>query len=245
MTSVAKSVLILEDDENIAELIEMALSRAGWNTTVARTLSEGRRILDRKKPLISIVDLGLPDGNGLDFVRGAASTPGMGIMVVSGLGDEVDRIVALELGADDYIAKPFSSREMVARVRALGRRLEGQTAPVSRDDGKEDGHGEACPSSIRLGPVVAEPKRHRLRAVDGREVRLTGGEASLLSLLIGRPDEPVERDDITMHVFGRPKLPEQRSADQLACSLRRKLQAASSGQVSVAAVRGRGYRLTF
>lgn len=234
-----RPVLVLEDDPSVAATISMALSRDGWQISTAQTLAEGRIRLRDDNPRVVVVDLGLPDGNGIAFVKEAAAQGGLGIIVVSGRGDEVDRVVGLEVGADDYIAKPFSPREMVARVRAVCRRVEGGSR-VERP-----ASGPSTPQSWTLNGVTVEPARQRVVDAAGTETRLTGGEAGLLGLLLAAPEHLATREEISERVLGRRLLPEQRGVDQLASNLRQKLVAASAGRVTIAGVRGKGYRLVW
>lgn len=233
-----RPILVVEDDPAVAATITTALRRDGWTTVIATTLAEGRLRLKQDNPRIALVDLGLPDGNGIAFVRECAGQPGFGIIVASGRGDEVDRVVGLEVGADDYLTKPFSAREMVARVRALARRLD-HAAPI----------GEAAnlgvPQSWNFGGLQMEPARQRVLNTAGAETRLTGGEAGLLQLLLTEPEHLADRETISERVLGRRLLPEQRGVDQLASNLRHKLHEASEGRMTLAAVRGRGYRLVW
>ncbi|NKC32160.1 response regulator transcription factor [Falsiroseomonas selenitidurans] len=242
-----RPVLVVEDDEAVAATICAALSRDGWSTVTAGSLAEARHRLQRDQPRLVVVDLGLPDGNGIAFVREAGSCPDLGVIVVSGWAEEVDRIIGLEVGADDYLAKPFSLREMVARVRALSRRLDavaGAPPPPAAPD-QEPAAPVGEPQSWSIAGLSMQPARLRLQDANGRETRLTGGEAGLLGLLLTAPDHLADRETISERVLGRRLLPEQRGVDQLASNLRQKLLAASAGAVTIAAVRGRGYRLVW
>lgn len=236
-----RPILIVEDDDQVRATIARALTQEGWLAEAAGTLAEGRALLESTNPRIVVVDLGLPDGSGIAFVREAAARPGTGVIVVSGRGEEVDRVVGLEVGADDYIAKPFSLREMSARVRALMRRLEQSAAAAPAG---APAAASLPPSRVwTLGGVTLDPSRLRIVAADGEEVRLTGGEAGMLQLLLGNPETPLDRETIAEQVLGHRLLPQQRGVDQLASTLRKKLSQASEGQLQVVAVRGRGYRL--
>ncbi|MBU8537342.1 response regulator transcription factor [Falsiroseomonas tokyonensis] len=237
----ARPVLIVEDDPGVSAMINAALTRDGWQTVTAKTLAEGRARLRDDQPCIAVVDLGLPDGNGIAFVREASGQGRLGIIVVSGRGDAMDRVIGLEVGADDYLAKPFSPREMVARVRALSRRLEPQVPTAEAPAAAELDTRQAW----RFGSVNLEPARHRLVDAEGAETRLTGGEARLLSLLLTQQENLADRETISERVLGRRLLPEQRGVDQLASNLRQKLHEASAGRITLAAVRGRGYRLVW
>ncbi|NGM20386.1 response regulator transcription factor [Roseomonas stagni] len=234
-----RPLLLLEDDPDTAAAMHEALTSDGWRLEMAETLAAGRATLAAANPRIVVVDLGLPDGNGIAFVQEAARRPDIGIIVVSGRSAEVDRIVGLEVGADDYLTKPFSLREMVARVRALSRRLD-TVAALARPAAVPPPPGAWDIVGLRL-----EPTRQRIVAPDGREIRLTGGEASMLHLLLEAPENLADRASISERALGRRLLPDQRGVDQLASMLRQKLRESSRGQVTVAAVRGRGYRLAW
>jgi DNA-binding response OmpR family regulator len=245
----SRSVLVVDDDAQVASTIAGALQRDGWQAETAMTLAEARVRMEESNPRILLVDLGLPDGSGMAFVRETAGRPDLGIIVVTGRTDEVDRVVGLELGADDYITKPFSMREMTARIRALSRRLEvrSETAPgAAPAPGNNAGvapPAQAGTSGRQIAGVVLDPLRLKLVAPDGTEVRLTGGEAGLLKLMLDAPDYTVDRETIAERVLGHRLMPHQRGVDQLASMLRRKLAIASDQRIQVLALRGRGYRL--
>lgn len=245
--SLLRPLLVLEDDPDVGSAIRDALSQDGWRVEAAETLAEGRAKFAASNPRIVIVDLGLPDGNGICFVQEAARRPDLGIIVVSGRAEEMDKVVGLEVGADDYLTKPFSMREMVARVRALGRRLD-SVATLAQPATVPQSVPLTVPPPPGAWDIVGlrlEPTRQRIVAPDGREIRLTGGEASLLHLLLEAPENQADRASISERALGRRLLPAQRGVDQLASMLRQKLQSSSAGQVTVAAVRGRGYRLAW
>jgi DNA-binding response OmpR family regulator len=233
-----RSVLVVDDDVDVAATIAAALEQDGWRAETAMSLSEARARLHEVNPQIVVIDIGLPDGNGMAFVRETAHRADLGILVVSARTEEVDRVVGLELGADDYITKPFSLRELTARVRALWRRIETKALPAGASPPAADIIGP-----WRIGEVALDPQRLKLTAPDGTEVRLTGGEAGLLRLMLEAPDRTVDRETIAERVLGHRLLPHQRGVDQLASMLRRKLAMASEQRIQVLALRGRGYRL--
>ena len=244
--STARSVLVVEDDAQVASTIAGALQRDGWVAETAATLAEARARLEQAQPpRIVVVDLGLPDGSGMGVVKEAAGRFDIGIIVVSGRGDEVDRVLGLELGADDYDTKPFSVREMTARIGALARRMDAREASAAAPpcNGAATAAGGGGAAGWRMAGVLLDPLRLKVVAADGSEVRLTGGESGLLRLMLEAADHTVDRETISERVLGHRLMPQQRGVDQLASMLRRKLALASEQRIQVLALRGRGYRL--
>ena len=246
---VGRGILILEDDPEVALIICEVLERDGWLTRHAATLAEGFTLLKEHNPCIVIVDLGLPDGSGMDLIREASAKSHTGVIVLSGGGDEMDRILGLELGADDYVDKPFSPRELKARVRALYRRLGGDNLLQSSQARTHPPQSASPPpgprSILHVDDVTLDPARMRITGPGGIQVNLTGGEAELLGRLISAGDEPLARDDVAEGVLGHKLLPQQRGIDQLASGLRRKLLSMPDSRVRITAVRGKGSRLIF
>ena len=236
-------ILVIEDDADLAEVMALGLRNESYAVDVASTCAEAEERLRATEFDVACVDLGLPDGSGMNMVREASSRGRVGVIVVSGRGDEVDRVVGLEVGADDYISKPFSSREVTARVRALYRRLG--------PDASQYGAMRSPPRSpdirgvLQVGEVTLDPGRMRLIGVEGVPVRLTGAEADLLARLIAAGAGAISREAVAEQVLGHRLLPQQRGIDQLASSLRQKIQAISSGAIRILAVRGKGYRLVY
>jgi DNA-binding response OmpR family regulator len=226
-------ILLVEDDSALADTLSRALDREGFQVDIAGTIAAARQA-DAEAGFaarVLLIDLELPDGSGLAVLRDLAGRRDRGIIMLSGRDSEVDRIVGLELGADDFLTKPFSMREMAARIRALLRRL----------DEPENTPG----ATLEAADVLLDPNRQRIMGPDGQEHRLTGAEAGLLSLMLSSPDHVAERDVVAQRVLGYALQPQQRGVDQFASSLRQKLQNASSGRIQVTAVRGRGYRLVW
>jgi DNA-binding response OmpR family regulator len=241
--SLGPRVLVAEADAFLAATLVDAFAREGWPCLVEASLEAARLRLQDGAAKVAVVDLDAALGEGLALLREAAGLPQTRLLALSSAADEVDRVVALEMGADDFVAKPFSARELVARVRALLRRLpSGATAravvspPPAAASGPSSGGW--C-----LGSLVADPRRLRLMNAAGEEQRLTGAEAGLLELLLRAPGREATRAEISVTVLGRELLPLQRGVDQLACGLRRKLAELSGGAVELLPMRGRGYRL--
>lgn len=221
-------VLLVEDDRDLADTLRRALERDGFSVEVAGSIGAARACLAAAR--IVLVDLGLPDGSGLSMVRDLAGRRDRGILILTGRATEVDRVLGLELGADDVLTKPFSMREMTARIRAVLRRL--------------DEPDRAAESGTEVAGVLLDPARQRIRGPLG-EGHLTGAEAGLLAMMLAAPDRLADRERVAQQVLGYALQPQQRGVDQFASSLRQKLLEASAGRIRVTAVRGRGYRLVW
>ncbi|WP_349863493.1 response regulator transcription factor [Leifsonia sp. WHRI 6310E] len=218
-------VLVVEDEPTISDLERLYLSGAGFGVHVE---SDGRRALDavgRLRPAAIVLDIGVPGLDGIELcrtLRGRGDwTP---VVFVTARDDEVDRIVGLELGADDYVTKPFSPRELVARVRGLVRRSSGTPAAESR----------------RLGPVSLDAGRRRVE-VDGRRVDLTATEFDLLDHLMSQPGHVFTREQLLSSVWGVADYSSSRTVDVHVAQLRMKLGEAAG---VVRTVRGVGYSAT-
>jgi DNA-binding response OmpR family regulator len=232
-------ILVVGVGTAVAEAFAAAFAHEGWSTAIAPTLVDATRLMRELDPSVVVLGRRLPDGDGLGLLRAPCRRSRTGFIVIAGDEDEFDRIVALELGADDAVAEPCSSRELTARVRAVARRLEAETEPPASRPVHNLPEG-----AFRLGAAVADTRRRRLLCADGRAVALTEAEAGLLSLLASAEGAVVERDRVAADVLGWPALrPGQRSVDQLAFALRRKLAAATAGAAQLMAVRNHGYRL--
>ena len=243
------TALVVNGDADGAVVIADALQQHGWRLQIARSVADALLLMEAQKPRIVLVDMWEPDGSGVDFVRDLSDQTDIGIIVVSARSDEVDRVVGLELGADDYITKPFSLRELRARVHALSRRMEKTEAQSATAvlQAAQPAVAPAQPAGVgspwMAGPVILDPQRLKVVMADGTGQHLTSAEAELLRLMLEAPDRTVDRSTIAERVLGQRLLPHQRSVDQLASTLRRKLAAASEQQIQVLSLRGRGYRL--
>lgn len=218
-------VLLVEDERSIADSVVASLSGAGLE--VAHVMSGGAAIdaLGMAVPDVVLLDLGLPDMDGLDVARRIREEWSVPIIIVSARGDELDRVLGLELGADDYVVKPFSQRELLARIRAVTRRgpAENGEAPV------------AVPAVA--GRLVLD-ERTRSVAVDGEEVVLTAKEFDLLAYLAAEPGVVFRRNDILEHVWDVNWYGTTKTLDAHVASLRKKL-----GHPDwIQAVRGVGFK---
>ena len=214
-------VLVVEDDESIAVPLVRGLEREGFTVTQVAT---GAAALAADPPELVLLDLGLPDMDGYEVCRRLRARSDLPIIVITARGDEVDRVVGLELGADDYLVKPFGFRELVARIRAVTRRAE--RAPS----------GPGAP--IRWGGLEVDLRTRRAR-VDDRDLDLTRKEFDLLAVLARDPGATVRREDILDEVWDAHWYGSTKTLDVHIGSLRKKLGRPSL----VETVRGVGYRL--
>jgi two-component system OmpR family response regulator len=205
--------------------------------TAARDAKEARRVWPLGRYHLVVLDLMLPGESGLDFAKWLRSQgpgdSGVPIVMLTAMSEETDRIVGLELGADDYLGKPFNPRELLARVRAVLRRASGE-AGASR---------EPMAKAVRFGGWALEPARRRLLNPDGAEVPLTGGEYELLQVLVERPNRVLTRDMLMDLLRGRQAGPFDRAIDVAVSRLRRKLEDDGRNPSLIKTVRGGGYVL--
>jgi two-component system phosphate regulon response regulator PhoB len=223
----SKSILIVEDEQDVVDLLTLSLRKAGgFSTATANDGAAGLRKAREEKPNFVILDLMLPKMPGLEvckILKTEAATRHIPIMMLTAKAEEIDRIVGLEFGADDYVVKPFSPREVVLRINAILRR--GASEPV--DD------------RLNAGPIAIDPDRHRV-AIDGEQVNLTALEFKLLRTLMQRRGRVQERDRLLSDVWGYESMIDTRTVDTHVRRLREKLGRA--GKI-IETVRGFGYRL--
>jgi DNA-binding response OmpR family regulator len=217
-------VLLVEDDDAIALPLTQGLVAAGHTVTRVGTVVDATAAAPHD---IVLLDLGLPDGDGLDVARTLRSRGDVPIIVLSARGEEMDRVIGLEVGADDYVVKPFGIREVIARMRAVMRRVA--TTPTDQDEEADvTAHGR----------LVVDRARHRV-TVDGEEVDVTRKEFGLLALLAEDPGVVYRRETILDRVWDTTWAGTSRTLDAHVASLRRKLGDPSL----IETVRGVGYRL--
>ena len=216
------TILLVEDEEDIASLVRAYLERDGFRVVWATRGTEGLAELERNDIRLAILDLQLPDADGFDVCRAIRSTSSLPVVMLTARDEEVDRVTGLELGADDYVTKPFSPRELAARVRAVLRRVE----PDETDD------------RLLAGDVELD-RRARTVTVAGAEVELTGREFDLLWHLALRPGIVVSRAQLLDRVWGITFPGGTRTVDVHVGQLRRKL----GRPQLIRTVRGAGYKV--
>jgi len=222
-----KTVLVVEDEMKIARVVRDYLERAGFDVLVAGDGESALSSVRGAKPDLIVLDLGLPGRDGLDVAREVRSTSTVPIVVLTARGDETDRIVGLELGADDYVVKPFSPKELVARVRAVLRRTE-----LTRQGG---------PEMLRVANVLVDVSRMRV-SVAGRSVDLTPTEFQLLSTLVREPGRVFTRGQLLDAVHGVAIESYERAIDAHVKNIRRKIEPTPGAPRYLLTVHGVGYR---
>ncbi|THD71729.1 response regulator transcription factor [Thalassobius vesicularis] len=224
-------IYLLEDDPDISRLIIRTLSQQGMEVVSFRRLAEFEREVRRTVPDLCLIDLSLPDGDGLSVVRDSALPPSVPRVIVTGRGNITDRIVGLEVGADDYIVKPFEPRELVARIRALLRRT------------RLNQQVEATPGQpiMRFGPWRADFDGCTLTHDDGEVAQLSSAEASLLLAFVNAPGRVLSRSQLLDATTGRADEPFDRSMDARISRLRKKLRDSTKQPTVIRTVYGAGY----
>lgn len=235
-------ILLIEDNVAVAETLQKFIERSGMRTAWAQTGAEAIELKQSFAPDIVLVDLELPDTNGVELIGWLASQRDCGIIVVSGRGEEAERIVGLELGADDYIAKPPQLREMVARIRAVHRRSHPRALEAAEARPQAAPPPQAEPPIV-FGPWKLDLARRSVTATDGRQAAVTAAEYAALRELALAGGQAVTREQLSEIALRRPWRPEDRSIDQLIFSLRRKLGDSDAGARLIQSVRGAGYIL--
>jgi DNA-binding response OmpR family regulator len=227
---VVKNALILEDEPEIAGVVQTYLRREGFETTHCSTVKGALAELEKAKPGLMIIDIGLPDGSGFDVLRqGVSSGRRIPSIILTARGDESDRIVGLELGADDYITKPFSPRELMARVHALLRRIEEHSSATPQ------------PHHVRIGGIEIDSASHEVR-VEGKPAHLTATEFRILSILASSPGEVFTRAVMLDRLHDAGNIYE-RTLDRHINNLRKKIERDSRNPSYVVTVYGVGYKL--
>ena len=227
------SILIVDDDPKIQQLLSRYLTEQGYVTAVAGDGIEMDAWLQQHQPDLVIMDLMLPGEDGLSLAQRLRNTKKIPIIMLSARGDEVDRIVGLEIGADDYLPKPFNPRELLARIRAVLRR---NTATVQTENGSSG-------KMLTFSEFKLDTERKLLFKSD-EEVELTTGEMSLLTVLAQHPDHVLSRNQLMDMLTGHNHEPFDRSIDVRITRLRHKIEHDPSSPRFIRTVWGQGYRFT-
>jgi two-component system, OmpR family, response regulator len=223
-------ILLIDDDTQLVALLTEYLTRDGFDVTSADDGVRGASEALSGSHSIAVLDVMMPRLNGLDVLRAIRCESTLPVLMLTARGDDADRVTGLELGADDYVTKPCTPRELAARVRAILRRTTPGSAP-----GRMAG-------PLTCGALTMWPEQRRAQWV-GAPLVLTSTEFSVLELLLRHAGRPVARADLSEHALGRPMTRHDRSIDVHVSSVRRKLGALSEGRSRIQAVHRQGYQL--
>jgi DNA-binding response OmpR family regulator len=224
-----KKILIVEDEPEIAQLVNLYMGKEGFRTNVAKSGVEALKLLKSERPDLVILDLMLPEIDGIEVckrIRNAPDTALLPIIMLTAKAEESDTIVGLELGADDYVTKPFSPKALVARVKALFRRLGRETSDQR--------------SSYSFGPLAMDLPRHEV-TVNGKEVSLTAKEFGLLEYLLRHPGRVLTRDVLLNTVWGYDYYGTTRTVDVHVRRLKMKIPLLNDAIISIKSL---GYKLS-
>jgi DNA-binding response OmpR family regulator len=232
MTERHARVLVVDDDIASGEVLEFLLKRDGHLVDTVRSVRGMHRALASGAYDLILLDVRLPDGNGVEELRNLRTESDIPIIMVSAQDTTIDRVLGLESGADDYVVKPFEGRELLARVHSVLRRTRAARQQARR------------PRVLRFDEWVIDLGRRELSRLDGERVPLTSAEFDLLRALVERPNQPMSRDDLMAATKSREWSPFDRSIDVLIGRIRKKIEADPADPVLIKTVRSVGYVLT-
>ncbi|HJW98896.1 MAG TPA: response regulator transcription factor [Terriglobales bacterium] len=224
-----EKILIIDDDAELCEMLSEYLHKEGFEV---ESVQHGIRGLERAKQgehQLIVLDVMLPGMNGFDLLRELRASSDVPVLLLTARGDELDRIVGLEIGADDYLSKPFNARELLARIRAIGRR-----------NAREQRGSSAPKQPVSVGDVELDPGTRTI-TLNGKLLEATTVEFNLLEILLRSAGNVVSRDEIATAVLGRELSPFDRSIDVHISKLRKKLGSLSNGRERIKTIRNTGY----
>ncbi|MDD0972577.1 response regulator transcription factor [Pseudomonas fontis] len=218
-------LLLIDDDQELCELLSSWLSQEGFQVRACHDGQSARRALAESAPAAVVLDVMLPDGSGLELLKQLRSEHAeLPVVMLSARGEPLDRILGLELGADDYLAKPCDPRELTARLRAVLRRS----------------HPVAAPTQVEVGDLSFSLARGVVE-IDERELTLTLSESKILEALLRQPGEPLDKQELAQIALGRKLTLYDRSLDMHVSNLRKKIGPHPDGRPRIVALRSRGY----
>ena len=238
----APHILIVDDDGEIRHLLSRYLAGQGYRTTTAADGADMRKALAGSAIDLIVLDLMLPGEDGLALCRWVRAQSEIPVIMLTARGEEIDRIVGLEMGADDYLPKPFNPRELVARIKAVLRRVN--QASIALADAAADGQRPRGGRVFRFAGWRLDVASRRLTAPDGTLVPLSAGEFGLLVAFAAHPQRVLSRDQLLDLARGREAQPFDRSIDVQVSRLRRKIEEDPSDPQLIATIRGGGYMFT-
>ena len=230
----AGHILVVEDDAFVQKALEAYLGREDYRVTAVDSGEAMRQVMHDDPPDLVIMDLKLPNDDGFELTRHLRQNHDVGIIILTSKDETIDRVVGLELGADDYVTKPWQERELLARIRSVMRRTSGQ-------EKRPEGPQATVQTVVNFAGWRFNLDSRELISPDGAPVELTSSEYSLLAELVGKPGRVLSRDHLLDAIYNRGWEPYDRSIDVLVTRLRRKIERDSKHPEIVKTVRGTGY----
>ena len=231
-------ILVVDDDPQIRSLLNRYLSRHEFDVREADSGQEVRTELEQHIPTVVLLDIGLPDTDGLTLLRELRASAELGVIIISGMAEQVDRVVGLELGADDFVAKPIDHRELLARIRSVRRRIQANRGGTVKTDTTPQSSGEGL---IRFESWILDTLARSLRNPAGKQVELTTMEFDTLHALGSNAGVVLNREQLLQSVARRDWGPFDRAVDAVVVKLRRKLEDDPRSPRLIKTVRGVGY----
>lgn len=222
-----RTILIVEDDPNTASLVRTYLQREGFHTLVEHDGAQGLLAACQQQPDLVILDVMLPGIDGLEICRRLRNQSEVPILLLTAREEEIDRVLGFSLGADDYVVKPFSPRELVERVKAILRRVRPVAVPVRQ--------------VLQQGELLLDPEKHKV-SLSGRSISLTSSEYKLLHALMASPGRVFTRSELLRHFYAQEESVVERVIDVHVNKLRQKIEADPGKPQFIETVRGFGYR---
>lgn len=230
MSPMTTRVLVIDDDQELTSMLQEFLASEGFEVESAADAAQGLAAISERPADLLVLDVMLPGASGFDLLRSLRQSHArLPVLMLTARGEAVDRILGLELGADDYLAKPFDPRELAARLRAIHRRAQSTTH-------------ETTQAVLELGKLKIDERRRRATWADAA-LDLTAAELRIITLLAKAAAQPIERAELTEQALGRKLTLYDRSIDTHISNLRRKLAQAGASGIEIRSVRGTGYEL--
>jgi DNA-binding response OmpR family regulator len=235
-------VLVVDDEPGLRSLLFEYFTRNGFAVCAAESAAAARQLVAERTPALALLDIHMPGENGLSLARWLRDQhPRMGLVMLTAAAESVDRVVGLELGADDYVPKPFEMRELLARVRAVLRRTTVTAAAALVDKAPASLEAHSTGRRVRFGDCLLDLDQRRLLDTEGREIEISAAEFDLLMLFARHPNRPLNRDQIMEQAHNRGWDVYDRSIDLRVMRVRRKIERNPDKPELIKTVRGVGY----
>jgi len=226
-------LLLIDDDQELCELLSELLSLEGFTCDVCHDGEQGLARLQQRSYDLVLLDVMMPKKNGFEVLKSLRKTSDQAVLMLTAKGDEIDKVLGLELGADDYLAKPFSERELMARIRAIVRRTQVRPQALNAD------------SELKVNLIEHQDLRLNLGTQQAycveQELELTSTEFALLQYLLTHPGQILPKNDLNLQVLGKALQAFDRSLDMHISNLRKKIPERQDGQARIKTLRGKGY----